>query len=37
VIAVGGSWVAPADAVRAGDWARVTELARGAKGLGGTS
>ncbi|MEU9985452.1 bifunctional 4-hydroxy-2-oxoglutarate aldolase/2-dehydro-3-deoxy-phosphogluconate aldolase [Streptomyces sp. NPDC048045] len=36
---VGGSWMAPADAVAAGDWARVEELARGAAGLrdaGGT-
>jgi 2-dehydro-3-deoxyphosphogluconate aldolase/(4S)-4-hydroxy-2-oxoglutarate aldolase len=30
VVAVGGSWVAPADAVAAGDFARVTELARAA-------
>ena len=28
VICLGGSWVAPAAALRAGDWARVTELAR---------
>lgn len=28
VVCVGGSWVAPAAAVRAGDWGRVTELAR---------
>ncbi len=28
VLAVGGSWVAPEDAVAAGDWARITELAR---------
>ena len=34
VICVGGSWVAPADAVRAGDWARITDLARAASGLG---
>lgn len=34
VICVGGSWVAPADAVRAGDWGRITELAREAAGLG---
>lgn len=34
VICVGGSWVAPADAVRAGDWARITELARVASQLG---
>jgi 2-dehydro-3-deoxyphosphogluconate aldolase/(4S)-4-hydroxy-2-oxoglutarate aldolase len=33
VVCVGGSWVAPADAVRAGDWARVTELAREAAAL----
>jgi len=25
---VGGSWLTPTDAVRAGDWARVTQLAR---------
>lgn len=28
VVCVGGSWMAPTDAVRAGDWARITELAR---------
>jgi 2-dehydro-3-deoxyphosphogluconate aldolase/(4S)-4-hydroxy-2-oxoglutarate aldolase len=28
VACVGGSWVAPADAIRAGDWGRITELAR---------
>lgn len=28
VICVGGSWVAPAEAVRARDWARITELSR---------
>ena len=36
---VGGSWMAPADAVAAGDWARIEQLARGAAGLrdaGGT-
>ena len=32
-ICVGGSWVAPTDAVRAGDWAKITELAKGAAGL----
>ncbi|MGW3205384.1 bifunctional 4-hydroxy-2-oxoglutarate aldolase/2-dehydro-3-deoxy-phosphogluconate aldolase [Streptomyces sp. NPDC001135] len=32
---VGGSWMAPADAVAAGDWARVEELARGAAQLAG--
>jgi 2-dehydro-3-deoxyphosphogluconate aldolase/(4S)-4-hydroxy-2-oxoglutarate aldolase len=30
---VGGSWMVPADAVAAGDWARVEELARAAAGL----
>ncbi|WP_411289271.1 bifunctional 4-hydroxy-2-oxoglutarate aldolase/2-dehydro-3-deoxy-phosphogluconate aldolase [Phenylobacterium sp.] len=33
VVCVGGSWVAPADAVAAGDWDRITELARQAAGL----
>jgi len=33
VICVGGSWVAPTAAVRAGDWSRITELARGASQL----
>jgi 2-dehydro-3-deoxyphosphogluconate aldolase/(4S)-4-hydroxy-2-oxoglutarate aldolase len=33
VLCVGGSWVAPADAVRAGDWGRVTALAREAAAL----
>ena len=33
VICVGGSWVAPPDAVRAGDWGRITELARQACAL----
>jgi 2-dehydro-3-deoxyphosphogluconate aldolase/(4S)-4-hydroxy-2-oxoglutarate aldolase len=33
VIAVGGSWVAPKDAIAAGDFARVTALAREAAGL----
>ena len=28
VACVGGSWLAPLDAVRAGDWKRVTQLAR---------
>jgi 2-dehydro-3-deoxyphosphogluconate aldolase/(4S)-4-hydroxy-2-oxoglutarate aldolase len=27
VVCVGGSWVAPPEAVRAGDWGRITELA----------
>lgn len=34
VICVGGSWVAPAEAIRAGDWGRITELARVASQLG---
>lgn len=33
VLCVGGSWVAPKDAVSAGDWGRVTALAREAAGL----
>jgi 2-dehydro-3-deoxyphosphogluconate aldolase / (4S)-4-hydroxy-2-oxoglutarate aldolase len=33
VVCVGGSWVAPAEAVRAGDWGRITELAREAAAL----
>lgn len=33
VLCVGGSWVAPADLVRAGAWQRITELAREAAGL----
>jgi 2-dehydro-3-deoxyphosphogluconate aldolase/(4S)-4-hydroxy-2-oxoglutarate aldolase len=33
VICVGGSWVAPAEAVRAGDWSRITALAREACAL----
>lgn len=33
VICVGGSWVAPADAVRAGDWDRIEALAREAASL----
>ncbi len=33
VICAGGSWVAPADAVNAGDWARIEELAREAAAL----
>ena len=31
VVCVGGSWVAPAAAVQAGDWGRITELARAAQ------
>lgn len=34
VVCVGGSWVAPAEAVVAGDWARITELAKEAATLG---
>lgn len=33
VLCVGGTWVAPKDAVEAGDWARITELAKGAAAL----
>jgi 2-dehydro-3-deoxyphosphogluconate aldolase/(4S)-4-hydroxy-2-oxoglutarate aldolase len=33
VLCVGGAWVAPADAVRAGDWSRVTALAQAASAL----
>lgn len=33
VACVGGSWVAPTDAVKAGDWARITELAKAAAAL----
>ncbi|MFD5798802.1 bifunctional 4-hydroxy-2-oxoglutarate aldolase/2-dehydro-3-deoxy-phosphogluconate aldolase [Streptomyces diastatochromogenes] len=32
---VGGSWMVPADAVAAGDWARIEQLARAAAGLRG--
>jgi 2-dehydro-3-deoxyphosphogluconate aldolase/(4S)-4-hydroxy-2-oxoglutarate aldolase len=28
VACVGGSWIVPADAIKAGDWARITQLAR---------
>jgi len=30
---VGGSWLTPADAIAAGDWARITQLAREASAL----
>lgn len=30
---VGGSWLTPADAVRTGDWARITQLARETQSL----
>jgi len=33
VACVGGSWLAPAERVRAGDWAAITALARGAAAL----
>lgn len=35
VICVGGSWVAPADAVADGDWQRITTLAKAAAALRG--
>jgi 2-dehydro-3-deoxyphosphogluconate aldolase/(4S)-4-hydroxy-2-oxoglutarate aldolase len=34
VACVGGSWLTPKDAMEAGDWARVTALARAASALG---
>jgi 2-dehydro-3-deoxyphosphogluconate aldolase / (4S)-4-hydroxy-2-oxoglutarate aldolase len=37
VLCVGGSWVAPRDAVAAGDWSRITGLARAAAALGGSA
>lgn len=33
VVCVGGSWLTPADAVKAGDWSRITQLAREAAAL----
>ncbi len=33
VVCVGGSWVAPPEAIAAKDWGRITELARAASGL----
>ncbi|SFV16300.1 bifunctional 4-hydroxy-2-oxoglutarate aldolase/2-dehydro-3-deoxy-phosphogluconate aldolase [Pseudoduganella namucuonensis] len=33
VACVGGSWLTPKDAMQAGDWARITEIARAASGL----
>jgi 2-dehydro-3-deoxyphosphogluconate aldolase/(4S)-4-hydroxy-2-oxoglutarate aldolase len=33
VVVCGGSWLTPADAVRSGDWARITELAKAAGAL----
>ncbi len=35
VLCVGGSWLTPADAVKAGDWQRITKLAREAVALRG--
>jgi 2-dehydro-3-deoxyphosphogluconate aldolase/(4S)-4-hydroxy-2-oxoglutarate aldolase len=35
VLCVGGTWVAPGDAVAAGDWPRITGLARAAAALRG--
>ncbi|MEJ0022263.1 MAG: bifunctional 4-hydroxy-2-oxoglutarate aldolase/2-dehydro-3-deoxy-phosphogluconate aldolase [Alphaproteobacteria bacterium] len=35
VLCVGGSWVAPLDAIRAGDWARIQALANEASALRG--
>jgi 2-dehydro-3-deoxyphosphogluconate aldolase / (4S)-4-hydroxy-2-oxoglutarate aldolase len=37
VLCVGGSWVAPKDALAAGDWPRITRLARAAAALGGST
>ena len=34
VVTVGGSWMVPAEAVRARDWARIGRLAREAAGIG---
>jgi 2-dehydro-3-deoxyphosphogluconate aldolase/(4S)-4-hydroxy-2-oxoglutarate aldolase len=34
VLCVGGAWVAPADAIEAGDWPAITTLARAAAALG---
>lgn len=33
VVCVGGSWLVPADAMAAGDWARITQLAQDAASL----
>jgi 2-dehydro-3-deoxyphosphogluconate aldolase / (4S)-4-hydroxy-2-oxoglutarate aldolase len=33
VVCVGGSWLTPGDAVKAGDWERITQLAREAAAL----
>jgi 2-dehydro-3-deoxyphosphogluconate aldolase/(4S)-4-hydroxy-2-oxoglutarate aldolase len=33
VVCVGGSWLTPKDALQAGDWTRITALARAASAL----
>jgi 2-dehydro-3-deoxyphosphogluconate aldolase/(4S)-4-hydroxy-2-oxoglutarate aldolase len=33
VACVGGSWLTPKDAIKAGDWAHITELAKAAAAL----
>jgi 2-dehydro-3-deoxyphosphogluconate aldolase/(4S)-4-hydroxy-2-oxoglutarate aldolase len=33
VVVCGGSWLTPADALRSGDWGRITQLARAASAL----
>lgn len=35
VACVGGSWLTPKDAMQAGDWARITEIAKAASSLRG--
>jgi len=35
VACVGGSWLTPKDAIAAGDWGRITDLAKAASGLRG--
>ncbi len=37
VVCVGGSWLTPADAVKGGDWGRITALAREAAALKGSA
>jgi 2-dehydro-3-deoxyphosphogluconate aldolase/(4S)-4-hydroxy-2-oxoglutarate aldolase len=34
VLCVGGSWVAPAEKIKAGDWSEIEKLAREAAALG---
>jgi 2-dehydro-3-deoxyphosphogluconate aldolase/(4S)-4-hydroxy-2-oxoglutarate aldolase len=36
VLCIGGSWVAPTEAIRAGDWKKIEELARDAASLRGS-